>query len=252
MPSRLDEYESLLQKALYRGYEIHSVFSFWSKINTSGLDPHKKYLILRHDIDTDLSTAKEMWKIEQRLGIAASYYFRLSTIDISFMQLIHKTGSEASYHYEELASYCKRNGIKKHDKVHKEMDHIRSIFKENYLFLKKQTMLPMKTVASHGDFVNRKLRMANEEILKDKSLRKELGIVFEVYDDTLMTYLTKRYSDTLAPSFWKPENPIESFQRNEHIVYILTHPRHWRRHILENTLDNIKRFWEGIRYHLRW
>jgi hypothetical protein len=69
MPSRLPEYELLLQKALEQGYETYSVFSFWQHIKKDGLNHKQKYLILRHDIDTDIETAKEIWKIEQRLGV---------------------------------------------------------------------------------------------------------------------------------------------------------------------------------------
>lgn len=252
MPSRLVVYESMLKEALAQGYEIHSVISFWRHIESEGISDKRKYIILRHDIDTDLATAEEMWKIEQRLGIEASYYFRLSTVDISLMQLIHATGSEASYHFEEIASYCKKNRLKDPEDVHENMEYIRSMFKENFLLLKNRTGLPMETVASHGDFVNRKLKIPNEEILKDVGLRAKLGIQLEVYDDVIMNYVTSRYSDTLAPAFWKPDSPLLSFHRSDHVIYILTHPRHWRIHIMENLRDNVKRLWEGIRYHVRW
>lgn len=250
MPSRLKEYKSLLQKALGQNYEIHSVISFLRLIENEGVDEKKKYLILRHDIDTDLVTAKEMWKIEQQLGIESSYYFRLSTIDVSFMQTIHASGSEASYHFEEIATYCKRNKLKNRDDVHNNIENIRSIFKENYLYLKQLTGLPMKTVASHGDFVNRKLGISNEEILKDERLRTELGIHLEVYDEAVMKYVTRRHSDMLAPTFWKPKSPLYSIQKNKQVIYILTHPRHWQIHLAENLVDNLKRLWEGFRYHV--
>jgi hypothetical protein len=249
MPSRLPEYELLLQKALEQGYETYSVFSFWQHIKKDGLNHKQKYLILRHDIDTDIETAKEIWKIEQRLGVEASYYFRLSTLDVSFMQSIHQSGSEASYHYEELASYCKQYKLKDPVDVNIHMDDIRKQFKENYLSLKDLTGLPLKTVASHGDFVNRKLGMTNVEILKNNRLREELGIVCEVYDPSLMKNVTKRYSDTLAPDYWKPYHPFKSFNTKEPVVYILTHPRHWRKRIRENAVENFRRVWEGIRYH---
>lgn len=249
MPSRLPIYESLLREALYSGYEVYSVSSFGHQMMTKGLNENKKYLILRHDVDSDVKTAKEMWTIEQKFGVEASYYFRLSTIDINFMQLIQHSGAEASYHYEEIASFCKKYKLKDPIDVHVNMGDIRSIFRENYLFLKKQTGLPMETVAAHGDFVNRILEIPNQEILKDTVLRKELGILFEVYDESIMGYVTKRYSDTLAPDFWKPESPFRSIQRNEHVVYILTHPRHWRKHVLENARDNLRRMMEGIDYH---
>lgn len=63
MPDRLSEMSALYQRALDNGYEIHSVISFWDEIN-KGLDGNKKYLVSRHDIDTDLKTTKKYlsWK----------------------------------------------------------------------------------------------------------------------------------------------------------------------------------------------
>lgn len=250
MPSRLSEYEVLLKEALCQGYEVHSIISFWDLIETKGLKDKQKYLILRHDIDTDVETAKAMWMIEQHLGVKASYYFRLTTLNVPLMQLIHGSGSEASYHFEEIATFCKQNGLKNNEEVFKSITHIRDKFRTNYLLVKEKTSLPLKTVAAHGDFVNRKMGLPNEEILKDENLRGELGIELEVYDEAVMKYITSRCSDTHAPAYWKPYDPLCFLQRNEPIVYILTHPRHWRKNVMENTLDNIRRLWEGVYYQL--
>ena len=110
MPSRLRLYEKLLEEAGDRGYELHSVASFWEVIKEGGPHTHARYLILRHDVDTDVRTARAMFAIEQKRGARASYYFRLSTLDVPFMKSIHQAGSEASYHYEEIAAFGKRRG----------------------------------------------------------------------------------------------------------------------------------------------
>jgi hypothetical protein len=64
----------------------------------------------------------------------------------------------------------------------------------------------MRIVASHGDFVNRKLKVYNWEILKDEFFRKEVGIELEVYDQEFVSYFNSRHSEVLAPHLWKPES----------------------------------------------
>ena len=94
-PSRMDEYKELLRALLLAGYKFHSIHSFWRLEHIpGGLAETGKYFVLRHDIDSDVQTAKKMWAIEKEMGIASSYYFRLSTIDITLMRDIDANGSD--------------------------------------------------------------------------------------------------------------------------------------------------------------
>jgi hypothetical protein len=246
MPSRLSKYQSLLEKALEIGYEIHSVSSFWSKVK-DGLKSEKRYLVLRHDIDTDVKTARVIWGMEHNLKVCSSYYFRLSTIDIEFMRLIEFSGGEASYHFEEIATVAKQRCLKSRDEVVQHMDCIQELFKKNLESLREQTGLPMTIVASHGDFINRLLKMPNWELL-NKDFRREVGIELEVYDEAINRYVTTRHTDTHYSYLWKPTSPIDALENGKHVIYILTHPRHWCVDVRENFNANCLRFWEGVRY----
>jgi len=166
MRSRLDEYKQLLKIAIDAGYEVYSIKSFWDNVRLR-LDPAKKYLILRHDIDTDVQTAKIFYTIELEFGVVGSYYFRLSTIDVDFMKKIEETGGEASYHFEELATVAKEKRLKTKIDVYKHIEEIHNRFTENLTNLRAITGLPMTIVASHGDFINRYLGMANHELLTE-------------------------------------------------------------------------------------
>ncbi|MET3287792.1 UNVERIFIED_CONTAM: hypothetical protein ABID98_000362 [Brevibacillus sp. OAP136] len=251
MPSRLATFENLLNQAIECDYEVHSVASFWEVIKSGGPVSGKRYLILRHDVDTDIATAREMWTIEQRLGVRASFYFRLSTIDIPLMRQIHEEGGEASYHYEEIATIGKEKALSTEQQIVRELPLMRHSFAQTLFRLRKLTGLPMHTVASHGDFFNRKLGIANHELLAESKLRKETAVELETYDDAMMKYVTSRHSDTLAPAFWKPNDPFEAISRKEAVIYLLTHPRHWRTDPYGNLLDNSKRLWEGVLYAMR-
>lgn len=250
MPSRKEGYYRLLQESQQRGYECYSIRSFWQLIQAGVLQTDRRYLVLRHDIDTDRSGAEAFWQVEQSLNARASFYFRLSTIDIPLMQKIEASGSEASYHYEEIASIAKQLCLHGTQQIAHQMPTIRQRFKSNLTALRQQSGLPMSTMASHGDFVNRKLKIHNYEILKDSELREELTIEAEVYDDAINRPLTSRFSDAPYPRFWQPSDPLEAIRRGDAVVYLLTHPRHWHPNPRGNLADNFRRLAEGLRYSL--
>jgi hypothetical protein len=249
MPSRLKEYHELLLLALRQGYEVHSVRSFWEVIK-KGVNPDTRYLILRHDIDTSIDTAKKLFEMESGLGIRASYFFRLSAIDTAFMRKIEEAGGEASYHYEELSSFAKERRLKTKEEVYSHLEEIKSRFAANLTVLRKKTRLPMKIVASHGDFVNRRLKMPNSQILIDTALRNTLEIELEAYDSQMMGLVTARYSDSEYPKFWFPDNPEDSFIAGKKIIYILMHQRYWEVNIKDNFKDDMFRIAEGLKYYL--
>lgn len=248
MPSRLEQYRAFLQAAKQHGYEAHSMRSFWQVLQKGGPSPTVRYLLLRNDVDTDVETARAMWEIDRELRVSGSYYFRLSTAQSQLMQEMEHSGTEASYHYEELSTLAKQLVLKRAEDVRLYLEDMRALFAENLQQLRSRTGLPMITVAAHGDFANRRLGVSNSEVLADEGLRKRLCIELETYDEQLLMHVTSRHSDTLYPTFWKGEDPLRAIERGEHVVYVLFHPRHWRTHPKENLYDDVCRFVEGVRY----
>lgn len=246
MKSRLDEYDRIINQLCINNYE-HITFRDYKKIFNKGLNKDKKYFINRHDIDTDIATAKEFFKIEKKYGVKASYYFRLSTLDFDFMKEIEDYGSEASYHFEEIAQYCKDNHIKSKEEVIDQMDKIKEQFILNFKMIENKLEHKLSTVCSHGDFVNRKLKIVNNEITKDINLRKELNITCETYDKDIMDSFDIYVSDRPYPVFYYPRSIFE-YIGNKNIICLLSHPRQWRTNIIVNTLDNLKRFLEGLKW----
>jgi hypothetical protein len=246
--SRLAEYESVLSAALDVGYRVAGVRQYWHELQQGSADRARPTLVLRHDIDTDPGTAARIWEIERRLGVHASWYFRLSTLDVALMQAIEGAGGEASYHYEEIATVAKREHLTSRDAVTRRLGDIRSEFLANLRRLRAQTGLPMTVVASHGDFVNRKLDLPNWALLADGEIRSEAGVELEVYDDAFMRHVTSRHSDTLPPAAWIPASPLAAIAERSPLVYLLVHPRNWHADRRVNTVDNLRRAGEGMRY----
>jgi hypothetical protein len=248
MPSRLDAYRGLLEGALAAGYTILPIDRFWDLLGSSGLEPGGRYLVLRHDIDTGPATAAAMWRIERSLGIVGSWYFRLSTLDLGLMAAIAADGAEVSYHYEELATVAKAHRARTHAAGLALVAEAQARFRKNLGRLRARTGLPFRTVASHGDFVNRHLDVMNWAILVDPAFRAEVGIELETYDDACMRHVTSRHADTTYPDFWTGEPPEPAIARGEPVVYLLVHPGAWQVERRASLRGNLERIREGLSY----
>jgi len=248
MRSRLEEYRELLTFAMRCGYEVCSIPAFWYLTDRGKCSSSKKILILRHDIDTDLHTAHSMWQIERSLNIRSSYFFRLSTVDVALMQEIEAFGGSAGYHYEELATVAKREGLTTRQKVVEKLPEIRELFESNLTHLRERSQLPLRFVAAHGDFVNRRLGIPNWVMLQDPELRSRLNIELEAYDSALMKYIHSRHTDREYPSTWVPESPLKAIEARIESIHVLVHPRQWRVNWRENIIDDIQRMYQGFVY----
>jgi len=242
MPSRLEEYEKVIIALIKHGYRHITLRDYAQRLSENRLEG--KYFINRHDIDTDIKTAKQFFEIEQKHHVVASYYFRTSTLDIAFMKQIEAYGSEASYHFEEIATFAKKHHIKSKEAIKQRLPEIRKVFKKNFLNIEKQLGSKLLTVCSHGDFVNRKLGLTNN-ILIDNELRKELGIVCETYDRHIMNGFDIYISDKPYPRFYSPDS-IFHYINKAQVICMLSHPRQWRSDIVVNTADNLRRLYEGL------
>ncbi|MES2016970.1 MAG: hypothetical protein V4484_10785 [Pseudomonadota bacterium] len=239
MPSRLSEYDALLGAASDDGYCQTSVRDF---LHQAVRTPT---LVHRHDIDSDTRTAAKMFAIEARHGITASYYFRLSTLDFGLMREIEAYGSEASYHFEEVADFAKRHHIKDAQVIRSRFPAIRAQFRENLERIERAVGRKLVTVASHGDFANRRLKVINNEILHDAAFRARCGIECETYDDTLLRRFDLYISDRPHPVYFHPMAPGAALG-NYRSICLLTHPVQWETNWRESTRGNVRRLVEDL------
>jgi hypothetical protein len=250
MPSRLEEYRLLLETAQRAGYRISSVGGAWRLLRAGGLDGSVRVLVLRHDVDTDPRTAAAMWEIGRHLGVESSFFFRLSTLTPALMAAITAAGSEASYHYEEVATVAKRRRLRTASEAIAALPEARDLFATNIQRLRAETGLPMRVVASHGDFVNRRLGIPNWRILEEPEFRLELGIELETYDQAFLSHLPSRHIDAPPPRGWEPSDPAAALAVGLPVVSVLVHPRQWRTDPVANARDDVARMVEGLRYQL--
>lgn len=169
-------------------------------------------------------------------------------MDRALAREVEEAGGEVSYHYEEIASWALRRRLKTREAVLAEMPEIRASFLKNLEDFRRVTGSPCTAVASHGDFVNRKLKLANTEILLDPALRQQAGILREAYDEEQACYVTCWIADQGNPRF--VEEALATIAREEAVIYLLTHPRQWKAAPLANTRDNLTRAINGLRFRL--
>jgi hypothetical protein len=244
MPSRLAEYESVLVQARIMGYTQLPVRDYFRALGEPASLP-SRVLVHRHDIDSDLRTARKMFALELKHGVRATYYFRLCTLDIGFMRAIEAAGSEASYHYEEAADYAKRHRIRSAALLRQCFPEIREEFMRNFDNVSGRLGLALTTVASHGDFANRRLNVINHELLCDQALRQRCGIECEAYDDALLRNIDMYISDRKYPLYYRPMSPFDALGRHHRIMF-LTHPVQWETNWVDNTRCNARRLAEEL------
>ena len=221
------------------------MLSFEDVVGRKGRFSDKKYLILRRDIDTaDSKILRKMLDLEKKNGARATYYFRWNTIDVKLMHEIAEAGGEASYHYEEIATYCYKHHIKTKDVMMQHIEDIRDLFMSQYNKFKEKTGQPCLTIASHGEFVNTKLQVQNTTIIDDR-VRKATGIVREAYDKSHMDLLTCRIADQVEMEKFT-EKAIAAIERGEPVLELLTHPRQWNSPVWVNLKEELNRACKDI------
>lgn len=251
--SRLSSYEELLLFAKSEGYIMMGINEFFQYVKeNSDACGGKKILINRHDIDTSPKVARKMFNIEKKVygkEGKSTFYFRDSTLDVSLIKDIELYGYETGYHYEELATFEKKNKYRDVSIIREHLPEIRQQFEKDFVRYKKITGTNSCSVASHGDFVNTMLGIQSVEILQDISLRKKLNIEIEAYDEFIMEHVSIRLADqVLLEDFaTKTKKAIADGMK---IIMILTHPRNWEVDFIANNRENIKRLYQGIKYKL--
>lgn len=238
MKNRYKEYENFLKNFKNAGYEFICIRDF-EKLK----DKNHKHIILRHDIDSDVKIAKKMFEIERKLNIKSTYYFRLCTFKADFMKDIYNYGSEVGYHYEEIAQYCKNNKQFSKEFVNNNIEKIKKIMINNITNFEQKAGIKITSIASHGDFINRKIDLRNE-YLYDEDMKKRLKLI-EAYDiDRLVNFRT---IDAMYPKRWQ-HNYVEAINSNCKNVLILVHPRWWNKAPITRTILELERIIEAIKY----
>ena len=166
----LRKYRELLTSLLKNGYKFITFEQYCEqKIASSpnSLIASSPYIILRHDVDRKAQNSLATAQIEQELGIAASYYFRVvpESNQPEVIRAIADLGHEIGYHYEDMAI--------SHGDAEKAYAH----FQEQLAYFR--TYFPVRTICMHGAPTS---QWDGKELWKTYHYR-DLGIIGEPYFD---------------------------------------------------------------------
>jgi hypothetical protein len=157
----LDTYEKLLITFERKGYTFLAFEDFVSNEHSG------KAVILRHDVDRIPINALKMAQIEHKLGIRASYFFRVvpQVWNTPILKGVVNLNHEVAYHYEDLTL---TRG-----------DYEKAISHFETQLARFRAYYPSKTICMHGSPMG---RWDNRKLWERYNYR-DYGIVAEPYFD---------------------------------------------------------------------
>jgi len=183
----LKTYHLLLSTLKDKGYQFQTFRDFIK-------NPASRCVILRHDVDARKMNSLSTARIENELGIAGTYYFRIvpESYDESVIRDIVGLGHEVGYHYEDVSTTAFRHygfkALRRYGvtalRQRRSVDEIMiaktaiNSFRENLEKLRR--IVPVDTICMHGSPLS---RWDNRLLWKYNDYR-DFGIVGEPYFDT--------------------------------------------------------------------
>ena len=210
------------------------------------------YLVLKHDVETDVSKALSMAKIESKYGHCGSYYVQAYLMNeqknIDMLKEMQNMGHEISYHYDVMDS-CHGNL----DKAIEEFEKNKAIFENNGFKL--------YTLCQHGNPVVERVGYTSN---RDFFRSERVGSKYSDLSDIMVNYKKKHETDYIYFSdagrkFKMIYDPINNDIENsddKNIVYkdlnelfdslskekgniISTHPHRWTKSAVKYIIKSV-------------
>jgi len=203
---------------------------------------NNKFLVLKHDVETNPSKALILAEIENKYGHKGSYYvqaYLLNTVkNVEILKKIKGLGHEVTYHHDVMDS----NGG--------DIGKAKIEFRENLIKFEKHGF-KILTVCQHGNpVIVRNGYHSNRDFFRNKDVKNEFSYVTEIMVD-FKNKIKQEYKYISDSGYgWKvifdPENNdlldssekdkklkdlkevVEFIKANDRII-ISTHPHRWSR-----------------------
>jgi hypothetical protein len=136
-------YRRLLEALKEAGYRFQSFEEYC-------LNPVKKVIVLRHDVDRRPGNAMRLAEIEAEMGIRGSYHFRaVSSSDVpAIISRIASLGHEIAYHYEDVTTAVKIAGKDKDFPAEELAEMAYESFMSNLSYFREY--YPVRVISMHG------------------------------------------------------------------------------------------------------
>lgn len=221
---RIQYYKMYIMLALSREYKVCSFIDFYND-----RDSDVKHLVLRHDVDQHNPIAtRKLFEAELDCGVKSTYYFRKSTVDRQLIIDMINAGFEVGFHYETIADYAKEHNCESIDQIN--MKEVSERLKSDITDFNLSLKYTIRSCASHGDAMNRKLKCSNN-ILFENTDPRYFGVEIEAYNrDLYESYIDSHIMDgpiMYNYGFSYKLNPIDEILAERRNIVFLAHPNHW-------------------------
>lgn len=193
-----------------------------------------KWVLIKHDIETDPNSALEIAKIESSLDIAATYYIQGDLIlkHSKIFKDIESLGHEIAYHYDVL------------DANDGDFSRAISDFEDNLKNFSKAGF-EVKTICPHGNpLMKRNGWSSNRDFFESKFVRNKYSHLFDIVVDINNVTNNLLYISDVGYSFKEIIDISSTDQKNLHksksidintklykhfdkTIVISTHPHRW-------------------------
>jgi len=180
-----------------------------------GIDSHAaSYVVLKHDVETDVAKALKMAKIEQKYGHCGSYYVQAYLLgnpkNVMMLKEMADMGHEISYHYDVMDS-CKGDI----DKAIVAFDTNIKLFETNGF--------QIRTVCQHGNpIVDRIGYTSNRDFFRNEKVQKLYPNKADIMVDYKKKYETEyQYFSDAGRHFQLIYDPINNDRINSDAKNVL-------------------------------
>ncbi len=198
-----------------------------------------RYLVLKHDVETDVLRAYKMAEIETKYGHHSVYYVQAYLLadsqNVALLSQIQAMGHEVSYHYDVMDA-CKGDV----DKALVEFEKNRKLFEENGFSI--------KTLCQHGNpIVERIGYTSNRDFFRSARVQNQypdlsdIMVDFKIKANTEYTYFSdagrqfKLIYDPINNDVIKSDDKNIGFDSIDELVpyiekgncIVSTHPHRW-------------------------
>lgn len=178
-------------------------------------DINRKYIVLKHDVETNVSRALEIAKIEYKYGHRGSFYVQAYLLNnkdnILMLNKIQNMGHEVSYHHDVMDSNSGN------------INNAYTEFEKNRLKFEKLGF-NIKTVCQHGNPIIKRIGYSsNRDFFRNTTIQKKYPHIIDVMVDLKKKNRTeyKYYSDAgrIFKLIYDPINNDVINSDNKNIIY---------------------------------
>ncbi len=137
--------------------------------------PQRPYLVLKHDVETNVASALKMAQIEHHYGHTGSYYVQAYLLsdekNLAMLQQMQQLGHEISYHYDVM------------DSTGGNIPEAIAVFAENAALFEKNGF-PLVTLCQHGNpVVERKGYHSNRDFFRNPAVQERFPQLTDIMVD---------------------------------------------------------------------